>query len=179
MQSSGRVLVSSARTSLLRASRNTSIRPLHPSPPTILATPTVIQRRGYRRTPPLLKDDDDKKHKSSKDVEKPSEEDPDKKIDTPADEQGAKAVDKAAESSKESKTGEPESTGKERRSRREKQTEESIRPGIITRNSPLSLVANSGSKSRVDIPETYPQCMALAMSGRPILPGFYSKSLAF
>jgi hypothetical protein len=173
MQGSGRILVSTARS--LRLSRAAAVArsSLHHRPPPALlfTSPAVLQQhRGYRRSAVALKDDDDKRHKSgSKDVEKPADE-TDKK---PAEEHEAKAVDK--ESHKESKAAEEQ--GSKRKG--QKGAEEGVRPAIISRNQALSLVANSGNKSRLiianhDHPETYPQCMALAMSGRPILPGFYS-----
>ena len=121
-----------------------------------------------------LKEDDDKPKRSSKDVEKQKDEAEKKPV----------AKDESLESAKDTESGEAESTGsKEKRTKREKPVEESVRPAVISRNQALSLVANNGSKSRLlitnhDHPETYPQCMALAMSGRPILPGFYSKLLS-
>ena len=119
-----------------------------------------------------LKEDDEKPKKTGKDVEKQKDDSEKKSV----------AKDEAFESAKDPESGEAESesTGvKEKRTKREKPVEESVRPAVITRNQALSLVTNNGSKSRLiitnhDHPETYPQCMALAMSGRPILPGFYS-----
>jgi len=117
-----------------------------------------------------LKEDDDKPKKSGKDVEKQKDDSEKKSV----------AKDETFESAKDTESGEAESAGgKEKRSKREKPSEENVRPTVISRNQALSLVANNGSKSRLiitnhDHPETYPQCMALAMSGRPILPGFYS-----
>ena len=156
-------------------------------PPSLLVSSTGLQQRGYRRTLVNLKDDDDKRHKSGKEVEKQSPvEDSEKNsgvIQSPVNDQDSKADEKGVESAKENKSGEHESTGsKEKRTREskdKKSPEEAVRPAVVTRNQTLSLVANNGSKSRLiitnhDHPETYPQCMALAMSGRPILPGFYS-----
>jgi outer membrane biosynthesis protein TonB len=152
-----------------------------------------VQRRGYRRSTVLLKDEDSKRHKSTKDVEnkeKQTSEDQIKQkfsenVDTPENDQDAKLVDEATESTKETNSVEEASSGKEKRTRESKNQktseETTTRPAIISRNQALSLVAN-GNKSRLiitnhDHPETYPQCMALAMSGRPILPGFYSTSV--
>ena len=191
MHGSGRVLASSARHTIYRLSRNTGINGLRTinsrPPPSLLVSSIGVQRRGYRRTLVNLKDDDDKRHKSGKEVEKQSTvEDSEKKsavVESPVNDQDSKAVEKGAESAKENKSGEQESTGsKEKRtkeSKDKKSPEEVVRPAVIPRNQALSLVANNGSKSRLiianhDHPETYPQCMALAMSGRPILPGFYS-----
>jgi len=176
MQGSGRLLTSSARHTVLRLSqhsRRTSIRPIYSRPPPlslVVGSSSGLQQRGYRRTAVTLKEDDDKPKRSGKDVEK-QKDDSEKKPMT---------KDEPVESAKDAESGEAESTGsKEKRSKREKPAEESVRPAIISRNQALSLVANNGSKSRLiitnhDHPETYPQCMALAMSGRPILPGFYS-----
>jgi hypothetical protein len=191
MQGSGRMLVSSTRHTVLRLSRSTGtngIRRFHSAPPpSLLVGSTGLQRRGYRRTTLNLKDDDDKRHRSGKDVEKPvPPEEPEKKpgaVESPENVQDSKMVEKTVESTKENKAGESESTGsKEKRTKEpknQKTPEEAVRPAIISRNQALSLVANNGNKSRLiianhDHPETYPQCMALAMSGRPILPGFYS-----
>ena len=175
MQGSGRLFTSSARHNLVRLSqqsRATSIRTIHSRPPplSLVVSSTGVQQRGYRRTTVLLKEDDDKPRKSGKDVEKQKDDSEKRSVNK----------DEASESAKDPESGEAESTGsKEKRSKREKPTEESVRPAVISRNQALSLVANNGGKSRLiitnhDHPETYPQCMALAMSGRPILPGFYS-----
>jgi len=176
MQGSGRLLTSSARHTVLRLSqhsRTTSIRTIYsrPPPPTlVVSSSSGFQQRGYRRSAVTLKEDDDKPKRSGKDVEKHKDESEKKPV----------AKDEALESAKDTEAGESESTGsKEKRSKREKPAEENARPAVISRNQALSLVANNGSKSRLiitnhDHPETYPQCMALAMSGRPILPGFYS-----
>ena len=115
----------------------------------------------------MLKDDDDSPRKSNKDVEKQKEEAKNKSV----------AKDEAAESAKDAES--ESAVSKEKPSKREKPAEEGVRPAVISRNQALSLVANNGAKSRLiitnhDHPETHPQCMALAMSGRPILPGFYS-----
>jgi hypothetical protein len=188
MQISGRILVSSARHTVFRLSRSTGangVRRLHSRPPpSLFVNTTALQRRGYRRTSLNLKDDDDKRHKSGKDMEKqiPAEES-EKKVDSLANDQDAKIVEKTVDSTKESKSGGSESPGsKEKRTKESKNKnipDEAVRPAVISRNQALSLVANNGGKSRLiitnhDHPETYPQCMALAMSGRPILPGFYS-----
>jgi hypothetical protein len=189
MQSSGRVLVSSARHTVSILSRQTgtrSIRTLYSRPPpSLLLSSADSQRRGYRRSALILKEDDDKRSKTNKDVEKPSDasdkQKPGAEVETPTSDQDA-IVDETAESAKD-KSSEAETTApKERRKREpknEKIPEEATRPAVMSRNQHLSLVANNGSKSRLiitnhDHPETYPQCMALAMSGRPILPGFYS-----
>ena len=175
MQGSGRLLASSARHTVLRLSqhsRTTSIRTIYsrPPPPSLVVSSSGIQQRGYRRTAVTLKEDDDKPKKSGKDVEKQKDDSEKKSV----------AKDETFESAKDTESGEAESAGgKEKRSKREKPSEENVRPTVISRNQALSLVANNGSKSRLiitnhDHPETYPQCMALAMSGRPILPGFYS-----
>jgi hypothetical protein len=196
MQSSSRVLVASARASVLRISRQNGIRSFYSRPPpSILVSNTSVQRRGYRRSAVSLKEDDDKRGRSHKDVgnkEKQVEEHEKNKssvdVDSPASDQDAKLAEKAVESAEKGKSVEAESTsGKEvkekrtKESKREKQTEENTsgRPAVLSRNQALSLVANNAGKSRLiitnhDHPETYPQCMALAMSGRPILPGFYS-----
>lgn len=195
MQSSGRALVSSARYTVLRLSRQTStnagVRNFYSRPPpSFLVSGVVGQRRGYRRTPANLKEDDDKRSKSGKDVDKSTAEEAEKQqtvpeVESPENDQDTKAVEKAVDSAKETKSVESESTGtKEKRTREpksQKTPEEATRPAVVARNQALSLVANNGSKSRLiitnhDHPETYPQCMALAMSGRPILPGFYSTS---
>jgi len=127
-----------------------------------------------------LKDDDDKRFKSGKNVEKQTVEESEKKLGETND---AKMVEK--DSAKENQVGEAESTGsKEKRTKEskiQKTPEETAGPAVISRNQVLSLVTNNGNKSRLittnqDHPETFPQCMALAMSGRPILPGFYSIS---
>ena len=191
MQRSGLMFVSSTRHTVLRLSRITGtngIRRFHsPPPPSLLISSPSIQRRGYRRTTLNLKDDDDKRHKSGKDVEKqvPAEESEKKSglVDALENDQDSKMVEKVVESTKENKAGESESTGsKEKRTKEpknQKTPEEAVKPAIISRNQALSLVTNNGNKSRLiianhDHPERYPQCMALAMSGRPILPGFYS-----
>jgi hypothetical protein len=191
MQSSGRLLVSSARHTAVRLSRQTgtpSIRTLYSrQPPSQLLSSADSQRRGYRRTAVIFKEEDDKRSKSTKDVEKqPSEESdkqkPGEEVESPTN---AKVVENTVESAKD-KSPEAETTGtKEKRKREpksERTPEEVTRPAVIARNQHLSLVANNGTKSRLiitnhDHPETYPQCMALAMSGRPILPGFYSMFL--
>ena len=172
------MLVSTARSTALRLSRNppgpSSALYHRPLPSLLFTSPALRQHRNYRRSSVILKDDDDKRHKQGKDGDKhsPAVDETDKKS---VEEQDAKAVDK--EPSKESKTGE-ESTSKRSREKGQKSAPaEAARPVIVPKN--LSLVANSGIKSRLiitnrDHPETYPQCMALAMSGRPILPGFYS-----
>lgn len=194
MQGSGRIFASSARHTIYRLSRNAGtigLRRLNSrAPPSLLVCSTGLQRRGYRRTLVNLKEDDDKRHKSGKEVEKQSPvEDSEKKsdvVESLVNDQDSTVVEKAAESSKENKSGETESAGsKEKRTKESKDKnspEEAVRPAIISRNQPLSLIANNGGKSRLiianhDHPETYPQCMALAMSGRPILPGFYSTVL--
>jgi len=198
MQSSGRALVSSARYTVLRLSRQTSanvgIRNFYSRPPPTFQVSSVVgQRRGYRRTPTSLKEDEDKRSKSGKEVDKPTAEEVEKQqpvpeVESPENEQEAKVSEKAVESSaKDDKSVESsESTGtKEKRTREpknQKTPEESARPAVAARNQALSLVANNGNKARLiitnhDHPETYPQCMALAMSGRPILPGFYSTLL--
>lgn len=194
MQSSGRALVSSARYTVLRLSRQSSGNPglrafYSGLPPRFLAGGAVgRQTRGYRRTAVSLKEEDDKRSKSGKDVDKSTSENVEKKQSVPETErpetdQDAKVVEKVAESAKDNKSVESETTGtKEKRTREpktQKTPEESTSPAVVARNQALSLVANGGSKSRLiitnhDHPETYPQCMALAMSGRPILPGFYS-----
>ena len=191
MHGSGRILASSARYTIYRLSRNTGtngLRTVHlRPPPSLLVSLTGLQRRGYRRTLVNLKDDDDKRHKSGKDVEKQSPgEDSEKKsgvVESPVNDQDSKVVEKVVESTKENKSGEQDSAGsKDRRTKEPKEKkspEEAVRPAVISRNQALSLVGNNGSKSRLiitnhDHPETYTQCMALAMSGRPILPGFYS-----
>jgi len=183
MQGSGRILVSSARQTISRLSQTSGtagIKPFYSSrpPPSLLLSSTSLQqRRGYRRTVANLKDDDEKRHKPGKDVDK---RDQPEDAATKSEIEDSKSADKTASSTKESKSGEAESTGtKEKRTKNQKPPEESIRPAVISRNQALSLVANNGSKSRLiltnhDHPEIYPQCMALAMSGRPILPGFYS-----
>lgn len=194
MQSSGRVLVASTRHSLLRLARHAPVRTFYSKPPPSLFVSQVgVQRRGYRRSTVVLKDEDSKRHKSTKDVEnkeKQTSEDQIKQkfsenVDTPENDQDAKLVDEATESTKETNSVEETSSGKEKRTREPKNQktseETTTRPAIISRNQALSLVAN-GNKSRLiitnhDHPETYPQCMALAMSGRPILPGFYSTSV--
>lgn len=189
MQRSGRTLASSARLTVFRVSRSTGangIRRFHSRPPpSLLVSSTGLQRRGYRQTALNLKDDDDKRHKSGKEIEKqiPAEESEKKSwvVDS-ANDQDAKVVEKAVDSAKEKQLGESESSGsKEKRikeQKNQKNPEETVRPAVTSRNQSLSIVANNG-KSRLiitnhDHPETYPQCMALAMSGRPILPGFYS-----
>jgi hypothetical protein len=191
MQSSGRLLITSARHNVVRLSRQTGtpsiVRTLYsPSPPSQLLSSANSQRRGYRRTAVALKEEDDKRSKSSKDVEKqPSESDkqkPGEEVESSKNDPDAKVVENAVESAKD-KSPEAEATGPKEKRRREpkseRQPEEAARPAVIARNQHLSLVANNGTKSRLiitnhDHPETYPQCMALAMSGRPILPGFYS-----
>ena len=190
MHGSSRILASSRHT-IYRLSRNTGANGLRTvylrPPPNLLVSLTGLQRRGYRRTLVNLKDDDDKRRKSGKDVEKQSqEEDSEKKsgaVQSPVNDQDSKVVEKATESTKENKSEEQDSAGsKDKRTKEPKEKkspEEAVRPVVVSRNQPLSLVANNGSKSRLiitnhDHPETYPQCMALAMSGRPILPGFYS-----
>ena len=170
MQGPGRLVARS-----LRLSRAASLLAHTPRPPPALlvAAPVLLQQhRPYRRSAVVRKDDDDKRHKSGtgKAADKAADE-ADKK---PGQEHDAKAVDQEG-SSKEARTAE-EQTSKRKG---QKGVEDGVRPAIISRNQALSLVANSGNKSRVivanhDHPETYPQCMALAMSGRPILPGFYS-----
>jgi hypothetical protein len=191
MHGSGRMLASSARHTIYRLSRNTGTNGLRTytstPPPSLIVSSIGLQRRGYRRTLVSLKEDDDKRHKSGKDVEKQSPvEETEKKsgtVESSVNNHDSKDVEKGVESAKENKSGEQESTGsKEKRtkeSKDKKSPEEVVRPAAIPRNQALSLVANNGSKSRLiianhDHPETYPQCMALAMSGRPILPGFYS-----
>ena len=197
MQSSGRALVSSARYTVLRLSRqsggNPGLRTFYSGPPPrFLAVGAVGgQTRGYRRTAVSLKEEDDKRSKAGKEVDKSTSENAEKKQSVPEAErtetdQDAKIVDKVVESAKDNKSVESVTTGtKEKRPREpksQKTPEESTTPAMVARNQALSLVANGGSKSRLiitnhDHPETYPQCMALAMSGRPILPGFYSMLL--
>ena len=195
MQSSGRVLISSARHTVFRLSRqtgSTGVRTFYSRPPpTLLVSSAELQRRGYRRTPTSLKEDDDKRSKSGKEVENPVPEESEKQkpaaeVESPENDHDTKVAEKAVESAKSEKTVESEPAGsKEKRTREPKShrtAEENTRPAIISRNQALSLVANNGNKSRLiitnqDHPETYPQCMALAMSGRPILPGFYSNFL--
>jgi hypothetical protein len=180
MQGSGRLLTSSARHTVLRLSqhsRTSSIRTIYsrPPPPSFVVSSSGVQQRGYRRSAVTLKEDDEKPKKTGKDVEKQKDDSEKKSV----------AKDEAFESAKDPESGEAESTGvKEKRTKREKHVEESVRPAVISRNQALSLVANNGNKSRLiitnhDHPETYPQCMALAMSGRPILPGFYSTLLSY
>lgn len=183
MQGSGRLLVSSARrTAALRRTHTPAgraIRTVFPSPPlSFLVDSTGVQRRGYRRTAASLKDDDDRRSKSGKDVEnKPPEDKPSKEVESAANEQDAKLVDSAQEPKESEASGHKEKRTKD--AKHQKSSEESVRPAIISRNQALSLVTNNGNKSRLiiashDHPDVYPQCMALAMSGRPILPGFYS-----
>jgi hypothetical protein len=189
MQGSGRVLVASARRSIIRLSRHTTVHTIYSRPPPSLTLGSVgVQRRGYRQSAVVLKEDDDKRHKSGKDIEGKEKSSPEghengKKIgDSPETEQDAKTVEKT-ESAKD-KTVEPETSSvKEKRTRepKNKAHEETVRPAVMSRHQNLSVVANNGNKSRLIItnpvhPEIYPQCMALAMSGRPILPGFYSTS---
>jgi hypothetical protein len=175
MQGSGRILLSTTRSTALRLTRAFAIQRRHPPPPTLLFTPaTALQRRGYRPSAVVLKDDDKKHKPGGKEVEKQSSADETEK--RTVEEQDAKAVDK--ESGTETKSGEEEGA-KKPKEKGQRSAEEAVRPAIISRNQALSLVANSGNKSRLivanhDHPETYPQCIALAMSGRPILPGFYS-----
>ena len=191
MQTSGRVLVSSARSTVLRLSRNNgtpSVRTFYSRPPpSILTSSGVVQRRGYRRTTVSLKEDDDKRSKTGKDIDKPSPEESDQQkpaadLESTAKGEDSKTSEKEVVSAKDKATESESSGAKERRpreSKSQKTPEERAQPAIITRNQALSLVTNGGGKSRLiitnhDHPETYPQCMALAMSGRPILPGFYS-----
>lgn len=189
MQGSGRIFVSTARltTRLSRIPGTNGVRTFHSKPPpALLASSAGLQRRGYRRTIQSLKEDDDKKNKPGKEVDNQSHGDSSRKktgdVQSQANDQDSKA-EIAAESAKENKSGDTESTGsKEKRSKEpknQKTPEENVRPGVVSRNQTLSLVTNGGNRSRLiitnhDHPETYPQCMALAMSGRPILPGFYS-----
>src|SRR5579859_6156135 len=57
MQSSSRVLVASARASVLRISRQNGIPSLYSRPPpSILVSNTSVQRRGYRRSAVSLKE---------------------------------------------------------------------------------------------------------------------------
>jgi hypothetical protein len=185
--------VSSARHTVLRLSRQTSsypgVRNFYSRPPPIFPVSGAVgQRRGYRRTPASLKEDDDRRSKTGREVDKSTAEEAEKQqpvpeVESPENDQDAKVVDKAVESAKDNKSVESETAGiKEKRMREpksQKTPDEATRPAVVARNQALSLVANNGSKSRLiitnhDHPETYPQCMALAMSGRPILPGFYS-----
>ena len=186
MQSSGRVLVSSARSSVLRLSRHNhsrGIRTFHSRPPPgILVSSLGVQRRGYRRTTVSLKEDDDKRSKTPKDVEKQSPEESDQQksaVDRDSAVKDEDSKEKTVDAAKE-KSVESESTGPKERRTRQKTSEERSQPAIISRNQALSLVTGGGGgKSRLIIanhehPDVYPQCIALAMSGRPILPGFYS-----
>jgi hypothetical protein len=184
MQGTGRLLVSSARYTarLSQGSGAGGIRTFYSRPPpSVLVSTSAVQRRGYRRSATAFKEDDDKRSKPGKDAEKRSEE---KDVDSSARDQSPKGAEKPVESARGPKSGEPEFSGsKERRTKdpkTQKTLEETVRPAIISRNQTLSLVADPGGKSRLilshDHPEKYPQCMALAMSGRPILPGFYSSS---
>jgi hypothetical protein len=189
MQSSGRVLVASARRSVVRLSRHTTVRTIYSRPPPSLTLGSVDgQRRGYRKSAVVLKEDDDKRHKSGKDVEEKEKssleghEKGKKIVDSAETEQDAKTAEKM-ESAKDKTVESETSSVKEKRTRepKNKAPEETLRPVVMSRNQTLSVVANNGNKSRLIItnpvhPEVYPQCMALAMSGRPILPGFYSTS---
>src|SRR5579862_9044644 len=109
MQSSGRVLASSARSTVLRLSRSNTtngIRSFHSRPPpSILVSSAGSQRRGYRRTTVSLKEDDDRRSKSPKDVEKQSSEESDQhkpEVDpeNAAKEEEQKTAEKSVDSAK-------------------------------------------------------------------------------
>jgi hypothetical protein len=183
MQGTGRVIISSA----LRRSRvqgRIAVRLIYPRPPLAVLGGEFIQRRGYRRTAAVFKEDEeDKPHKVGKEADKKEVVEEAEKQPIVAKGEEAKTVEKGVETGKkeavesgkrEGKEGkETEPHHRERRTR-EKRTAEEKAPRAQT----LSLISDD-AKSRLVMtqrvpPTSYPQCMALAMSGRPILPGFYS-----